>query len=101
METFVVRVRNSGTATWALQAGKPVLLADRWYDAEKKILVRTETELRSIPTPLKPQESVAITASFTTPPVAGVYLLTWDIFSPDSSRFIFNLSKKTGLVTET
>ena len=85
--SVLIHVRNTGATTWETKTADPFSLAHRWYDAEKKTYVREAAERALIPTPVRPQESVNIQASFQTPDKAGVYLLTWDIFSQESGWF--------------
>jgi O-antigen ligase len=82
-----IHVRNTGTTPWVARDGDLFSLSDRWYDAEKKMLVRKALERTKIPMTIRPQESADIQASFTTPAKPGVYLLTWDIFSEGSGWF--------------
>ena len=85
--SVLIHVRNTGATTWETKPTDPFILAHRWYDAEKKTYVREAAERMLVPTPVRPQESVDIEASFRTPDKAGVYLLTWDIFSEESGWF--------------
>jgi O-antigen ligase/polysaccharide polymerase Wzy-like membrane protein/Ig-like domain-containing protein len=82
-----IHVRNTGTTMWTPKTSNPFSLSYRLYDAEKKMLVRKAIEHTVIPTLVRPQEAVDIHAAFRTPDKAGVYLLTWDLFSEESGWF--------------
>jgi hypothetical protein len=76
---LLIRIKNIGTAPWLVEDNRPLTLTYRWYDPEGRKLVRSATNYTPIPVPVRPQESIAIRASFRTPLQPGLYLLTWDI----------------------
>jgi hypothetical protein len=82
-----IHLRNTGTTMWTPKRNDQFSLSYRLYDAEKKVLVRKAIEHTVLPTPVRSQEAVDILASFRAPDKAGVYLLTWDLFSEESGWF--------------
>jgi O-antigen ligase len=91
-----VRVSNVGKLTWGSKGKKPFHLSYRWFRLAEDSRVRPlplEGERTRLDGPLKPGETLDVTATVRAPPEAGNYLLIWDMVHEHTTWF----SDKVGL----
>lgn len=77
--TVVVIARNAGSREWPSGGSNPVRLGYRWYDAAGKPVAAVADLRTPLPRPVKPGETVELTAKVALPAAAGTYRLAVDL----------------------
>jgi hypothetical protein len=90
-----VRVSNAGTLTWRSKGENPFHLSYRWFEVPENGALRPlriEGERTRLEAPLEPGDAVDVGAIVRAPPMAGNYVLVWDMVHEHTTWF----SDKTG-----
>jgi O-antigen ligase len=82
-----IRLTNRGRITWAPDAPQPFRVSYHWLEAGSARVVEWEGHRTLLPAPVPPEETVAIEATVTAPPMPGDYRLIWDIEQVDRLWF--------------
>ncbi len=83
-----LRLRNTGTATWAAGGKQPVHLAYHWFTPNGKLAEPWDTFRIQLPGNVASGQSVDLgDVAFKTPPVVGNYILRWDLVQEGKAWF--------------
>ncbi|MEQ1730563.1 MAG: O-antigen ligase family protein, partial [Vicinamibacterales bacterium] len=74
-----LRITNTGRATWDSSAATPIKLSYHWIDEQSDAVFAWEGLRTPFPAPVRPGDTVAISASVDAPVAPGRYRLVWDL----------------------
>jgi hypothetical protein len=75
--TVPLKVSNTGATEWRNTGRCAVVLGYHWFKGPT--LVASETEAAPLPGPVKPGQTVELSATVNAPETPGAYVLAWDM----------------------
>jgi hypothetical protein len=74
-----ITLTNTGRVTWVPDGGTPFRLTYHWMDVDSNDMVVFEGVRTPLPRPVRPDQTVQLTATVQAPSEPGRYRLAWDV----------------------